>query len=260
MPRTRTTRTRRNSIAAALVVTGALGTFCALTALLAPGTPTADAEAVADRVLGTARRSDDPAAIAQRVADALPAGSRAVVVRPARANEPSSRTGTPEVAVLVGEADLAAASLLVSNGGVVGAHATPDGWWAAVAVPATVRPPVGAALGLVVGAALLGAAAAELPRPRPGARDRDVLARGLSALAADVPGLAREADHLLVAAGLRRLVPDGRSVDRLRHHVVGTERTRDGDLVDTVARTVRPGYADGTRTVVRPRVVAYVRD
>lgn len=255
-------RTRRNRIAAALVVTAALGTFCALAALLAPGTPTEDPEALAVAVLDTARRVTDPAAaaIAEQVGGALPAGARAVVVRPARANEPSSRGGTPHVAVVVGQTDQAAVSLLVSNGGVVGSHATADGWWTSVAVPASVRPPAGAALGLLVAAALLGAAAAELPRPRPVVVERDALVRGLADLAADLPdGPARAAEGLLVASGLRPLIPDGRLVDHLRHHVVGTEPTAEDDLVDTVAHTVRPGYADGGRIVVHPCVVVFVR-
>ncbi|WP_433262857.1 nucleotide exchange factor GrpE [Actinosynnema sp. CS-041913] len=255
-------RTRRITVASALVVVGALGTFSALGAVLSPGAPSVDTRAVAAHALETARQVSDPAAIDEAVARVLPAGGRAVVVRPARANEPSSRTGTAQVAVLVGEVDQAAVALLVSTGGVVGSHATPDGWWTSIAVPATVPPPVGAALGLLVGALLLGAAATEVPRRRPvPAPSQDVLVRGLSDLMPKLPGgLAKQAENLLAAAGIRLLVPDGSPVDPDAHHVVGTEPTADEDLVDTVARTVRPGYADGDRVVVHPSVVMYVRD
>ncbi len=251
-------RTRRSTVAGALVAVGALWMFTALAAVLAPGTPDVDPRAVAARVLAPAREAE-AGGIAERVDQALPAGGRAVVVRPGRANEPSSRSGNTHVAVLVGEADRAALSLLVSNGGVVGSDATPDGWWASVAVPATVPAPVGPVLALLVGAVLLGAAAAEVPR-RP-ATGRDVLVRGLVDLVPQLPGsLAWQTENLLVSAGVRPVVPDGRPYDPHRHHAVGTEPTTDEALVDTVARTVRPGYADGARIVVRPSVVVYVRD
>ncbi|MBB5959226.1 hypothetical protein FHS29_005846 [Saccharothrix tamanrassetensis] len=242
---------------------GALATFTALGIVLAPGAPSVDTHALAAHALNVARQAE-PASIADAVARELPTGGRAVVVRPARANEPSSRSGTSQVAVLVGEVDQAAVSLLVSTTGVVGAHATPDGWWTSIAVPALVPPPVGAALALLIGAVLLGAAATEVPRRRAPpipTRQKDVLVRGLSDLMPKLPeGVAWQAENLLTAAGIRLVVPDGEPVDPRGHLVIGTEPTEDDDLVDTVARTVRPGYADGSRIVVHPSVVMYVRD
>lgn len=165
-----------NRTAIALVVLGALITFPALALVLAPGAPAVDVRDVAVSAVDSARRAADPVGIADEVAAVLPPGARAAV------------------------------GLLVAGGGMVGAHATPDGWWASVAVP-TVPPPTLPALALLVGAVLLGAAATAS-----------------------------------------------------RHHVVATEPTDDEDAVDTVARTVRPGYADGERIVVCPAVVAYVRE
>lgn len=250
--------------AIALVVLGALITFTALALVLSPGAPAVDVREVAVGAVDSARRATDPVGIADEVAAVLPAGARAVVVRPARNNEPPSRTATPRVAVLVGEVDQAAVGLLVAGGGVVGAHATPDGWWASVAVPATVPPPTAPALALLVGAVLLGAAATGVNRGHaapPSSRQKDVLVRGLTDLMPKLPeGLGWQAENLLAAAGVRLVVPDGRPVDPHRHHVVGTEPTDDEDAVDTVARTVRPGYADGERIVVCPSVVAYVRE
>ncbi|CAL9390501.1 hypothetical protein SUDANB95_01241 [Actinosynnema sp. ALI-1.44] len=254
-----------NRTAIALVALGALITFPALALVLAPGAPAVDVREVAVGAVESARRSADPVGIADEVAAVLPAGARAVVVRPARGNEPPSRTATPRVAVLVGAVDQAAVGLLVAGGGMVGAHATPDGWWASVAVPATVPPPTLPALALLVGAVLLGAAATGVNRgraaPPPAARQKDVLVRGLTDLMPKLPeGVAWQAENLLAAAGVRVVVPDGRPVDPSRHHVVATEPTDDEDAVDTVARTVRPGYADGERIVVCPSVVAYVRE
>ncbi|MFI9814725.1 nucleotide exchange factor GrpE [Saccharothrix variisporea] len=251
-------------VAIALVVLGALITFTSLALVLSPGAPDVDVRAVAVRALDSARRATDSVAVADEVAGVLPPGARAVVVRPAHDNEQPSRTATPRVAVLVGDVDQAAVGLLVASGGMVGAHATPDGWWASVAVPATVPPPTLPALALLVGAVLLGAAATGVNRTKaapPSSRQKDVLVRGLTDLMPKLPeGVAWQAENLLAAAGVRLVVPDGRPVDPRRHHVVGTEPTDDEDAVDTVARTVRPGYADGERMVVCPSVIAYVPD
>ncbi|MBW4721075.1 nucleotide exchange factor GrpE [Saccharothrix obliqua] len=242
--------------ATALIALGALGAFLGLAVVLTPGEPTVDTRAVAEEAVVAARRAPAPDVIADGVARVLPPGGRAVVVRPARGNEPSSRGGTDRVAVVVGDVDRAAVSLLVSAGGAVGVGASPDGWWAAVAVPAEARPPVGAALGLLVGAVLLGAAANEAPRR--GAR-ADVLVRGLTDLVPRLPAeLAGRVEDALAAAGVRPVVPDGRPVDPVRHRVVGVEPTDDAELVGTVARTVRPGYAEGGRLLVPPLVVRYV--
>ncbi|MEJ2855879.1 MULTISPECIES: nucleotide exchange factor GrpE [unclassified Saccharothrix] len=251
--------------AIALVVLGALITFTSLALVLSPRAPDVDVRAVAVSALDSARRATDSVAVADEVAGVLPPGARAVVVRPAHDNEQPSRTATPRVAVLVGGVDQAAVGLLVASGGMVGAHATPDGWWASVAVPATVPPPTLPALALLVGAVLLGAAATGVNRgratPPPASRQKDILVRGLTDLMPKLPeGVAWQAENLLAAAGVRVVVPDGRPVDPRSHHVVGTEPTEDEDAVDTVARTVRPGYADGERIVVCPSVIAYVPD
>ncbi|GAA3462346.1 hypothetical protein ACFFSW_26600 [Saccharothrix longispora] len=249
------------------VVLAALGAFAALGALLAPGAPPTDARALAGTALVAARDvpgadpgadPGDPDAVAAAVARVLPEGTRAVVVRPGRANEAPTRSGTHRVAVVVGEVDRAAVSLLVANGGVVGSAATPDGWWAAVSAPASVAAPVGPALALLVAAVLLGAAAAELPRDRPAPRRGDALVRGVVGLLPHMPeDVAWRTRDVLAANGVRPLVPDGRRVGA-RCRVVSTEVTDDPALVGTVARTLRPGYAEGERVVVPARVVAYV--
>ncbi|WP_158851714.1 hypothetical protein [Saccharothrix deserti] len=265
----------RTAIVGGVVVLAALGAYLALGATLAPATPSVDARAIAGAALSTAQAAQadqtdqtDGIVIADEVGRVLPEGTRAVVVRPGRANEVPSREGTHRVAVVVGEVDRAAVSLLVAEGGVVGSSATPDGWWAAVSVPASVSAPVVPALALLVAAVLLGAAAAEVSRTRspPVRRNErherherhDVLVRGLTDLLPRLPeDVACQAYDVLAAGGVRVVVPDGHPLDA-RHHVVGTEVTDDPELVDTVARTVRPGYADGHRVVVRPEVVAYV--
>ncbi|MBY8849452.1 hypothetical protein K7G98_13515 [Saccharothrix sp. MB29] len=249
------------------VVLAALGAFAALGALLAPDSPSTDTRALAGAALAAARDvpgadpgtdpGGDPDAVAAAVARVLPEGTRAVVVRPGRANEAPTRSGTHRVAVVVGEVDRAAVSLLVANGGVVGSAATPDGWWAAVSAPASVAAPVGPALALLVAAALLGAAAAELPRGRPAPRRGDALVRGVVGLLPHMPeDVAWRTRDVLAANGVRPLVPDGRRVGA-RCRVVSTEVTDDPDLVGTVARTLRP-VRGGRAGVVPARVVAYV--
>ncbi|MGM1062469.1 hypothetical protein [Saccharothrix sp. Mg75] len=257
--------TKRPAVVVGAVVLAALGAFAALGVLLAPGPPSTDARALAGTALVAARDTPQPGADPDAVADAvsrvLPEGTRAVVVRPGRANEAPTRSGTHRVAVVVGEVDRAAVALLVANGGVVGSATTPDGWWAAVSAPASVAAPVGPALALLVAAALLGAAAGEVSRTRPAApaRQGDVLVRGVVGL---LPHVSEEAAwrarDVLAASGVRPVVPDGRAVDARRHRVVSTEVTDDPRRVGTVARTLWPGYAEGERVVVPAEVVAYV--
>ncbi|QFZ22219.1 hypothetical protein [Saccharothrix syringae] len=252
---------RRNAIACALVVSTALGAFLALRAVLVPPVPVDDARAVAAAVL-TAARGADAGGVVGAVDRVLPGEARAVVVRPARPGEPPARPGRPpgreadhRVVVVVGDLDRAAVASLAADGGVIGSATTPDGWWAAVSVPAAGPARVGPALALLVAAALLGAAATEVPHRT--TRRREALVRGLAGVVADLPEdvAARVREVLAV----RAVVPDGLPVDDRHHHVVATEATGDPALVDTVARTLRPGCADGHRLVVRPEVVVYVR-
>ncbi|GAA3876225.1 hypothetical protein GCM10022243_46410 [Saccharothrix violaceirubra] len=228
-----------------MVVASALVTFFALVAVLTP-TPV-DARVVAARTLEAAKGSPTTGAIADDVAPRLPEGARAVVVKPGGTGE---RAGTGEVAVLVGDVDRSAASLLLS-GGVVATQQSDDGWWVAVSVPDPRSPPLGAVLALLTGAVVLGAAATELHRPK---RRDDLLVRGLANLLPDLPAHAAwRARGLLIAGGVRPVHPDE------HRHVVGTVPTDDEALVGTVARTVRPGYADGDRVLVRPAVFVYVK-
>jgi GrpE len=87
---------------------------------------------------------------------------------------------------------------------------------------------------------------------------RTTLIRGLADLAAKLPAeYGWQAANVLDAAGARRIVPDGDAFDPARHHAVDTEPPPDARLDDTVARTLRPGWADGSQVVVPARVVVY---
>lgn len=108
-------------------------------------------------------------------------------------------------------------------------------------------------------------------RPEPGTRpdprvgplldQRAALVRGLVDLLPQLPdGLVWQAENALKQVGVRPVVPDGEVVDPLRHHVVGTEPPADATQVNTVARTIRPGYADGERLVIHPKVVVYTME
>lgn len=139
-----------------------------------------------------------------------------------------------------------------------------DGSWAAVAVPER-RSPVLA--GLVAG--LLALAGVLVVRQLATRRspDRDDTAPGehratlilnLVKLLPQLPdGLKWQAGNALTAVGVRELTPDGERFDPRRHHVVGTEAPADPARVNTIARTIRPGYADGDHVVVHPKVVVY---
>lgn len=99
------------------------------------------------------------------------------------------------------------------------------------------------------------------PRVGPLLDQRAALVRGLVDLLPQLPdGLVWQAENTLKQVGVRQVVPDGEVVDPLRHHVVGTEPPADATQVNTVARTIRPGYADGERLVIHPKVVVYTMD
>jgi hypothetical protein len=87
---------------------------------------------------------------------------------------------------------------------------------------------------------------------------RTTLIRGLADLAAKLPAEYEwQAANVLDAAGARRIVPDGDAFDPARHHAVDTEPPPEARLDDTVARTLRPGWADGSQVVAPARVVVY---
>ncbi|GGP63225.1 nucleotide exchange factor GrpE [Saccharothrix coeruleofusca] len=250
---------RRDAVPRALVCAGALAAFAGLWVVLSPPPQSALAQGAAARALAAAREAPSLDAVADRVAGQLPEDARAVVVLPVAPHRPPGRAGSARVCVLVGQLDPSSVRVLSSVGGVIGSTEAPDGWQAAVSVPVPVEPPLGAALSLLLGAAVLGAAATELPRRRTAAARREEhLVRGLCEL---LPGLPDRAAWrlrtVLVAAGVRVLVPDGDPVDPTAHRVVGTEPTGDAALAGTVARTVRPGFADGDRVLVPPAVVVF---
>lgn len=252
---------RRNAVAHVLVCAGALAAFFGLWGVLSPPPPEVAARGAAGRALAAAREAPTLDAVAGRVADQLPEDAHAVVVLPVAPHRPPARAGSARVCVLVGELDSSSVRVLASAGGVVGSAATPDGWLAAVSAPVPAEAPLGPALSLLLGAAVLGAAAAELPRRRRtvAARQRDALVRGLSEQLPQLPDrTAWRLRAVLAASGVRVVEPDGGDpVDPVAHHVVGTEPTDDAALVDTVAWTVRPGFADGDRVVVPPAVVVF---
>ena len=69
--------------------------------------------------------------------------------------------------------------------------------------------------------------------------------------------LAWQAVNALTTAGVVVVRADGQPFDPALHHVAGVEPSPDPRLVDTVARTVRPGYVDQGQVVVHPKVVIY---
>jgi hypothetical protein len=97
------------------------------------------------------------------------------------------------------------------------------------------------------------------PPPDPRFVQREKAVRGLADLIGQLPPeFAWQAVNVLEAAGARQIVADGRPFDPGLHHAVGTEATPEASLHDTVARTVRPGWADRDRVVTPARVVVYV--
>jgi len=253
-----------------MVVLGAavvgLAIFGAVLAL-APGG--ASPHAVATDVLGAAHEGID------RVGDRLPDGGTALVALP---------TGTFEVATGAPPRPVAAAILrwLPQQTGATAVVRGADGAWAAVSVPeagSAVPAALVAALVAVVGMVAMsllfnllhrpgavlhanpGPQPPPMPDDRPLLREREVLVRGLVDLLPQLPeGLVWQAEKALSTVGVRQVVADGERVDPRRHHVVGTEPPVDADRVNTVARTIRPGYADGDQLVIHPKVVVYATD
>jgi GrpE protein len=231
---------------------------------LAPAAPSP--HAVATEVLDAAHRGMGQAR------DRLPDGGAALVALP---------TGTFEVAA-DGRPQPAPAAILRWLPEQTGATAVvrgTDGSWAAVSVPeggSAVPAGLVAALVAIVGVVAMSLLfnlfhrpgdvlhvqpTAQQPDSGPVLEQRAVLVRGLVDLLPQLPdGLVWQAEKALSTVGVRPVVADGEPVDPQRHHVVGTEPPGDADRANTVARTVRPGYADGDRLVIHPRVVVYATD
>lgn len=101
----------------------------------------------------------------------------------------------------------------------------------------------------------------ELRRLRRSARQKAILARSLAELLPSMPeALAWQAEKALADVGVQPVIPDGEPFDAAVHYAVGTEPVPPGGRENTVARTVRPGYADGEDILVYPKVVVYADD
>jgi len=243
---------------AAAAVAAALLAFIAVM-LLEPAKP--DTRRTAAEVLATAVKTGDAGAVAAVV----PSGARAVVVLPLPEGARATGASTADGAVSVYRGDVDVRPLLDQLSAAAestASVATPDGAWAAVAAPADSPLPAAfagaglAAVALVAGAWVFGRTPA--PAPIADAGHRELLILRLAELMPQLPeGLAWQAANALAAAGVRPVSPDGAPFDPRAHQAVGTEPAPDTGRVDTVARTVRPGYSDGARVVVYPKVVVY---
>lgn len=101
------------------------------------------------------------------------------------------------------------------------------------------------------------------PRPDPQLQalreQRETLIRELADLVGKLPPeFEWQAANVLASAGVQPVAPDGHAFDPAVHRAVGTEPTPDHALNDTIARTIRPGWADHERILIPARVVVYV--
>ena len=104
-------------------------------------------------------------------------------------------------------------------------------------------------------------ASRELQRLRRSAQQRTALARSLAELLPSMPdALVWQAEKALADVGVRPVVADGELFDPAAHDAIGVEPVPRGKKQNTVARTVRPGYADDERILVYPKVVVYAND
>ena len=104
-------------------------------------------------------------------------------------------------------------------------------------------------------------ASPELRRLRRSAQQKTMLARSVAELLPSMPeALVWQAEKALAEAGVRAIVPDGEPFDAAVHYAVGTEPVPRGGRENTIARTVRPGYADDENILVYPKVVVYADD
>jgi hypothetical protein len=230
----------------------------------------------------------DLAAAETNILSAIPRGQRAVL-DPAD-DDPQLKPGPHGADGQLMVTDLprrpSALTTMAEYGPVV-AEGTRTTTWVAVTVPPVASHP--SALGLLValitamtgGAAALAMALFRLPRTEPDAPStspaavpvqstdprvtalagqRDRLVRGLADLVGKLPPeLEWQATGVLDSAGVHQVVvADGATFNPTMHHAVGTERTADAARNDTVARTLRPGWADAERMLIPPRVVVYV--
>lgn len=101
----------------------------------------------------------------------------------------------------------------------------------------------------------------ELRQLRLSAQQKTALARSVAELVPSLPdALVWRAEQALADVGVRSVVPDGQLFDAQAHHVVGTEPVPRGGRENTIARTIRPGYADGETILVYPKVIVYADD
>ncbi|WP_250037642.1 nucleotide exchange factor GrpE [Paractinoplanes maris] len=246
---------RRAAITAAAVI-GAVAAYL-MVMLLAPRP--SQAEEVAQQVLAAAREG-----AGDRIAELLPeagwadltGGGTTVRYRAGRAPQPADGSAfRPDGPLTVASA--------------VDQH---SGWSVIVSVPAGGNPAwaAAAAAGAVLLTTVAVATVAGSPPPNltpvpvddgPEGRQRAAMIRSLADLVPQMPdALAWQATSILEAAGVRTIRPDGDRFDPAVHHAVGTEHPPDGQTAGVIARTIRPGYADGRRLVVHPRVVVFDDD
>jgi hypothetical protein len=104
-------------------------------------------------------------------------------------------------------------------------------------------------------------ARSELGQLRGAAQQKAALARSVAELLPSMPdALVWRAEKALAEVGVRSIVPDGQPFDEAAHHVVGTEPVPHGGRENIIARTIRPGYADGDQILVYPKVIVYTDD
>jgi hypothetical protein len=248
-------RWRRSAAIAAVALLGAVAAYL-LVALLTPRP--SETQELAYDVLAAAR-DDGPGQIAGR----LPPGSQAEVTASGGTARYQARgAGADGQVAVVATAVDERSELSVT----VTAPATGRPRLAAVAAAAALL------LTVVAVATLAGTPAPSRPIPAPApppaepadpaarrtAEQRSTLIHDLAELLPQLPdAVSWQAVHILEAAGVTVVRPDGRRFDPTLHHAVGAERAPDGAAVGVVARTVRPGYTDGDRILVHPRVVVF---
>ena len=122
----------------------------------------------------------------------------------------------------------------------------------------SVPPALGQALPSGAAAYQPDGAAACQPAPSPSDSTARVLVQGVADLVPDLPeAISWQVSRVLRDAGIDEITPDGAPFDPASHHVVGLLAAPEPGLVDTVARTVRPGYALHGKTLVPPRVALF---
>jgi GrpE len=101
-------------------------------------------------------------------------------------------------------------------------------------------------------------AGSELRQLRRSAEQKTALARSVAELMPSLPdALVWRAEQALADVDVRQVIPDGQPFDANAHHAVGTEPVPRGGRENIIARTIRPGYADGENILVYPKVIVY---